>query len=102
LGFLQRALDRMFGIAVHAAIDYSRWAANPLRRHSEMSNFRSDGPTSRALHEALASVPSVRRLMRAAGNIRILLFATPGRPGAGRTTRPVATGTFSYPAFASN
>ncbi|MBV8164688.1 MAG: hypothetical protein JOZ91_10510 [Candidatus Eremiobacteraeota bacterium] len=67
-----------------------------------MSNFRSDGPTSRTLHEALASVPGVRRLVRAAGNIRIMLLATPGHLGASRTTRPVATGTFSYPAFASN
>jgi hypothetical protein len=64
-----------------------------------MPNFRSDDPLYRDLHEALASGPRLRRLVRAAGNIRILLF---GLPGTQRATRPVATGTFSYPAFGAN
>jgi hypothetical protein len=66
-----------------------------------MPNFRSDDP-SRDLHEALASGPRLRRLVRAAGNIRILLLGLPGSAGVRRATRPVATGTFSYPAFGSN
>jgi hypothetical protein len=67
-----------------------------------MPNFRSDDSFSRDLHEALASGPRLRRLVRAAGNIRILLLALPVHPGGRRLTRPVATGTLSYPAFGSN
>lgn len=67
-----------------------------------MPGFRSDDPYSRALHETLSSGPRLRRLVRAAGNIRILLFGLPCRPGIARSTRPVATGTFSYPTFGTN
>jgi hypothetical protein len=67
-----------------------------------MNNFRSDDFFSRDLHEALTSGPRLRRLVRAAGNIRILLLGLPSRPGVRKTTRPVATGTFSYPAFGTN
>jgi len=67
-----------------------------------MPNFRSDDSSSRELREALASGPRLRRLVRAAGNIRILLLAAPRRAGVPRATRPVATGTFSYPAFGYN
>ena len=67
-----------------------------------MPGFRSDDPYSRVLHEVLSSGPRLRRLVRAAGNIRILLLGLPGRRGIPRSTRPVATGTFSYPAFGSN
>ena len=44
----------------------------------------------------------VRRLVRAAGNIRIMLLGLPGRAGARRATRPIATGTFSFPALSAN
>ncbi len=67
-----------------------------------MPGFRSDDPYSRVLDGALSSGPRLRRLVRAAGNIRILLLGQPGRRGIPRSTRPVATGTFSYPAFGSN
>jgi hypothetical protein len=67
-----------------------------------MPNFRSDDFFSHDLHGALTSGPRLRRLVRAAGNIRILLFGLPGRPGTRKVTRPVATGTFSYPAFGTN
>ncbi|HXN08373.1 MAG TPA: hypothetical protein VN860_01795 [Candidatus Acidoferrales bacterium] len=67
-----------------------------------MPNFRSDDFFSRDLYEALTSGPRLRRLVRAAGNIRILLLGLPSRPGMRKVTRPVATGTFSYPAFGTN
>ena len=44
----------------------------------------------------------LRRLVRAAGNIRVLLLGLPGAAGARKTTRPIATGTLSFPAFGSN
>ncbi|HME81821.1 MAG TPA: hypothetical protein VKF82_07065 [Candidatus Eremiobacteraceae bacterium] len=45
---------------------------------------------------------SSRRLIRAAGNIRIILLGLPGPAGAKRATRPIATGTFSFPALSQN
>jgi hypothetical protein len=66
-----------------------------------MPGFRSDDPFSRDLHEALLQSPRLRRLVRAAGNIRILLFGSPSRFGK-HSSRPVATGTFSYPSFGAN
>jgi hypothetical protein len=44
----------------------------------------------------------LRRLVRAAGNIRIILLGWPGAAGARRATRPIATGTFSFPALSAN
>jgi hypothetical protein len=43
-----------------------------------------------------------RRLVRAAGNIRIILLGCPGPAGAKKPTRPIATGTFSFPALSAN
>jgi hypothetical protein len=94
-------VDRQFGVVVCSAIDYSSgWQRSSLL--PLMPNFRSDDFFSRDLHEALTSGPRLRRLVRAAGNIRILLLGLPGRPGTRKATRPVATGTFSYPAFGTN
>jgi hypothetical protein len=45
---------------------------------------------------------SGKHRMRAAGNIRVLLFGSIGRAAARKPTRPVATGTFAFPAFGSN
>ena len=39
--------------------------------------------------------------VRAAGNIRVLLLGCSGRGGR-KPTRPVATGTFAFPAFRFN
>jgi hypothetical protein len=44
----------------------------------------------------------MRHLMRAAGNIRIILLGLPGPAGAKKATRPIATGTFSFPALSTN
>src|SRR5215470_416623 len=44
----------------------------------------------------------LRHLVRAAGNIRIILLGLPGPRGAKRATRPIATGTFSFPALSTN
>jgi hypothetical protein len=43
-----------------------------------------------------------RHQVRAAGNIRVLLFGLTGHAAARKPTRPVATGTFAFPAFGSN
>jgi len=67
-----------------------------------MPGFRSDDPFSRGLHEALLQGPRLRRLVRAAGNIRIRLFGLSSRFGSRTSARPVAIGTFSFPAFGSN
>jgi len=40
--------------------------------------------------------------VRAAGNIRVLLFGSVGRLAPRKPTRPVATGTFAFPAFGAN
>jgi hypothetical protein len=40
--------------------------------------------------------------VRAAGNIRVLLFGWIGNAAARKATRPVATGTFAFPAFGRN
>jgi hypothetical protein len=45
---------------------------------------------------------SGKHQVRAAGNIRVLLFGLVGREAARKPTRPVATGTFAFPAFGSN
>jgi hypothetical protein len=44
---------------------------------------------------------SGKHQVRAAGNIRVLLLGSMGR-AARKPTRPVATGTFAFPAFGSN
>ena len=91
----------MFGIAVCIIIDY-HMRCNPSLL-PPMPAFRSDDSFSRDLHEAFAAGPRLRRLVRAAANIRILLLGTPGRSGApSGSARPVATGTFSFPAFGCN
>jgi hypothetical protein len=43
-----------------------------------------------------------RRLVRAAGNIRIILLGVPGLAGARKPTRPIATGTITFPALSAN
>jgi len=58
------------------------------------SPFGDDPKISGAAH--------LRRLVRAAGNIRIMLLGWPGPAGARRATRPIATGTFSFPALSAN
>ena len=45
---------------------------------------------------------NLRRLVRAAGNIRVILLGMPGPAGARRATRPIATGTFSFPSLSAN
>jgi len=45
---------------------------------------------------------SGRHQVRAASNIRVLLFGLIGRAAGRKPTRPVATGTFAFPAFGSN
>jgi hypothetical protein len=40
--------------------------------------------------------------VRAAGNIRVCLFGLMGNASARKATRPVATGTFAFPAFGQN
>lgn len=44
----------------------------------------------------------MRRLVRAAGNIRVLLLGLPGVAGSRRAARPIATGTFAFPALSNN
>lgn len=51
---------------------------------------------------AYNAAPELRRLIRAAGNIRVILLGLPGPAGAKRATRPIATGTFSFPALSVN
>jgi len=48
------------------------------------------------------SAVNLRRLVRAAGNIRVILLGMPGPAGARRATRPIATGTFSFPSLSAN
>jgi hypothetical protein len=45
---------------------------------------------------------SARTHVRAAGNIRVHLFGLVGRAAARKPTRPVATGTISFPLFGQN
>jgi hypothetical protein len=45
---------------------------------------------------------SSKQHVRAAGNVRVLLFGPVGRAAARKPTRPVATGTFAFPAFGLN
>jgi len=56
------------------------------------------GPRHDSYHEGLPS----RRHVRAASNIRFVVFGSPGPAGARKPTRPIATGTFSFPAFLPN
>jgi hypothetical protein len=49
-----------------------------------------------------AGASELRHLVRAAGNIRIILLGLPGPAGAKKATRPIATGTFSFPALSVN
>jgi hypothetical protein len=66
-----------------------------------MPAFRFDDQFSRDVRDPLAR-GARRRLVRAAGNIRILLLGLPATRGMISSSRPVATGTFSYPSFGSN
>jgi hypothetical protein len=43
-----------------------------------------------------------KRQVRAAGKIRVHLFGLVGNASARKATRPVATGTFAFPAFGPN
>ena len=45
---------------------------------------------------------SSKQHVRAAANVRVLLFGPVGRAAARKPTRPVATGTFAFPAFGLN
>jgi len=45
---------------------------------------------------------SAKHQVRAAGNICVRLFGLVGCAAASKPTRPVATGTFAFPAFGRN
>ncbi|MDQ2818120.1 MAG: hypothetical protein M3T49_07940 [Candidatus Eremiobacteraeota bacterium] len=51
---------------------------------------------------ALEATASVRRRVRATGEIRILLLGAVGAAAARIATRPIATGAFSFPVFNVN
>jgi hypothetical protein len=67
-----------------------------------MRSFPSDDSQEPDTYKALVNGTRLKRLVRAAGNIRILLLGWPVNDGKPKGTRPVATGTFSYPAFGPN
>ena len=73
---------------------YSR-ATRAGRAVSVIPDFSSLGDFLKALNAG-------RHQVRAAGNVRVLLFGLVGRAAARKPTRPVATGTFSFPAFGAN
>jgi hypothetical protein len=60
-------------------------------------------PDFTPLHDFLKALnASAKHQVRAASNIRVLLFGSVGRSAARKPTRPVATGTFAFPAFGKN
>ncbi len=62
---------------------------------SPIPDFSSAGDFLKALNAG-------KHQVRAAGNVRVLLLGLVGRAAARKPTRPVATGTFSFPAFGTN
>jgi hypothetical protein len=60
-------------------------------------------PDNSSLHDFLKALgASGKSQVRAAGNIRVRLFGLLGRAAARKPTRPVATGTISFPLFGQN
>ena len=53
-------------------------------------------------YDFLKALNAGRHQVRAAGNVRVLLLGLVGRAAGRKPTRPVATGTFSFPAFGAN
>jgi len=64
--------------------------------------FISHDKSNRDFLDALNEQSQLKRLVRAAGNIRILLLGAPSSAAASKPTRPIATGTFSFPVFNTN
>jgi hypothetical protein len=60
-------------------------------------------PDFSSLHDFLKALEaSGKTHMRAAGNIRVRLFGHIGCAAGRKATRPVATGTLSFPVFGQN
>ena len=53
-------------------------------------------------YDFLKALNAGKHQVRAAGNVRVLLLGLIGRAAGRKPTRPVATGTFSFPAFGAN
>jgi hypothetical protein len=66
-----------------------------MKSQMSMPDFSSPSDFIKALNAG-------KHQVRAAGNVRVLLLGLVGRAAARKPTRPVATGTFSFPAFGTN